>query len=60
MKVAEVQDVFTQSELNTDDSEDPHIVNFIKALGIIYAQKSVGLTVHCILRFKVNIQTILR
>ena len=49
MKVAEVQDVFTQSGLNTDDTEDPHIVNFIKALGIIYAQKSVGLTVHCTL-----------
>ena len=41
MKIPEVQDVFNESGINTDDSHDPHIINFIKALGIIYSQKQV-------------------
>ena len=41
MKIPEVQDIFNESGINTDDSHDPHIINFIKALGIIYSQKQV-------------------
>ena len=43
MKIPEVQDVFNESRINTDDSHDPHIINFIKALGIIYSLKQVGI-----------------
>ena len=43
MKIPEVQDVFNESGINTDDSHDPHTINFIKALGIIYSLKQVGI-----------------